>query len=187
MLAPMADAPDANPFRTLSSARVLDDPRCVVRRDEFAIEGGHRGTHVVIEIPPAVAVVPELADGRLLLLRQWRYALGARGWEVPAGRIHDGEFVERAAARELREETGYAARSLRPMGRFFPIAGISSHCGHLVAALGCEREGPPQPEPTERIEVVALEAGAVREMLASGAIEDGFAIAALTRYLLASR
>src|SRR5262245_26296798 len=97
-----------NPFRTLHSSRPFVDARCEVRRDEFELDDGFRGIHLVIEIPNAVCVVPVLEDGRILLLRQWRYTVGRELWEVPAGRMQPGESVEAAAARELREETGHA-------------------------------------------------------------------------------
>jgi len=173
-----------NPFRTISSTRPFVDARCAVRRDEFELDDGHRGVHLVIEIPDAVVVVPVLEDGRVLLLRQWRYTLGVEVWEVAAGRIHEGESVEAAAARELREETGHVARRLARVGRLTPLAGISSHVAHLVVAYGCTSAGPLQLEPTERIEVATKSEDEVRAMLRDGAIEDGFAIAALSRYLL---
>jgi ADP-ribose pyrophosphatase len=176
-----------NPFTTLSSATPFSDPRCVVRRDEFQLDDGYRGVHLVIEIPQAVCVVPVLANGKILLLRQWRYTIGRRMWEVPAGRMHPGESIDEAAARELREETGHVAGRLQYLGEFFPLAGISSHRGHLLAALDCQPEGPLQLEPTERIEVVASSRDEVEKLFCEFAIQDGFAMAALARYLLTSK
>jgi ADP-ribose pyrophosphatase len=175
-----------NPFRTISTSRPFVDARCEVRRDEFEVEGGFRGVHLVIEIPEAVCVVPVLADGRVLLLRQWRYTVGEQLWEVPAGRIHKGEAVEAAAARELREETGHVAERLVTLGDFFPLTGISNHRGHLFAALGCRSVGNLELEPTERLEVVTRTVEELRALFASFQIRDGFTAAAVGRYLLSS-
>ncbi len=176
-----------NPFRTLSSSRPYVDARIAVRRDEFEVEGGYRGVHLVLEIPEAVCVVPVLPDGRLLLIRQWRYTVEAPLWEVPAGRIHEGETAELAARRELREETGHEARVLQPLGRFFPMPGISSHVGNLFAAIDCEPRGALELEPTERIEVHTFARDAVADLFARFAIVEGFTVAALGRYLLTSQ
>lgn len=175
---------ERNPFRTLASAHPFVDARCRVRRDEFELDDGFRGVHLVIEIPEAVCVVPVLEDGRVLLLRQWRYTVGRQLWEVPAGRMHSGESVEEAAARELREETGHEAARLVPLGDFFPLTGISNHHGHLFAALGCRPAGPLELEPTERIEVVPTAREEVARLFTTYQIQDGFAVAALGRYLL---
>lgn len=173
-----------NPYRTIASSKPFSDPRCEVRRDEFEVDGGFRGIHLVIEIPPAVCVVPVLPDGRILLLRQWRYTVGEELWEVPAGRMHEGETVEGAAARELREETGHRAHGFVSLGPFYPLTGISNHKGHLLAALDCEPEGPLELEPTERLRVVPLTRGEVADLYGRFEIRDGFAAAALGRFLL---
>jgi ADP-ribose pyrophosphatase len=172
------------PFRTLHSSYPFVDARCAVRRDDFEMDDGFRGVHFVIEIPPAVCVVPVLPDGRILLLRQWRYTLGRELWEVPAGRIQTGESIEGAAARELREETGHAAGRFVSLGRLHPLTGISNHYGHLLAALDCQAKGPLELEPTERIQVVPTPRDEVRRLFANYEIEDGFAVAALGRYLV---
>ncbi|MFN0206173.1 MAG: NUDIX hydrolase [Planctomycetota bacterium] len=183
----MQNSAHENPFKTISTSKPFVDARCTVRRDEFILDDGFRGVHLVIEIPEAVCVVPVLPDGRILLLRQWRYTISQRLWEVPAGRMHAGESVEAAAARELREETGHTAGRFVHLGDFYPLTGISNHRGHLLAALDCKYDGTLQLEPTERIEVVPTDRSGVEELYQSFAIQDGFAMAALSRYLMTTR
>lgn len=174
----------SNPFRTLSSSVPFRDARCTVRRDDFEMESGFRGVHLVIEIPEAVCVVPVLRDGRVLLLRQWRYTIQRQEWEVPAGRMHAGESIVEAAARELREETGHVAGRWVQLGDFYPLAGISNHRGHLLAALDCEPAGALDLEPTERIEVLPMSRAEVEALFCKFEIRDGFAVAALSRWML---
>jgi len=176
-----------NPFRTLSTSTPFVDARCSVRRDDFEVSGGFRGVHLVIEIPEAVCVVPVLRDGRILMLRQWRYTVMEQLWEVPAGRLHPGEAVEVGAARELREETGHAPGRFERLGTFYPLTGISNHRGHLLAAHDCEPTGALDLEPTERIEVVPMERERLIDLYQRGEVRDGFTSAALARYLLRSK
>ncbi|MGH7151117.1 MAG: NUDIX domain-containing protein, partial [Planctomycetota bacterium] len=97
----------AGPYRTLGSERLYQSVYCALRRDRVALPGGGRGVHHVIEIPDAAIVVPVLNDGRIVLIKQYRYASGGYLYEVPAGRPdRPGEPWEECARRELREETG---------------------------------------------------------------------------------
>lgn len=180
----LASMPHKNPFRTLSSEHPFVDPRIAIRRDRFALDDGFEGVHIVVEIPEAVCIVPVTTDGRILLLRQWRYTTQDLMWEVPAGRMHSGETVLESATRELLEETGHRAGRWAPLGEFHPLAGISDHKGHLLAALDCIPVSGQQLEPTERIEVVPCRRPEVLDLFTSFAIRDGFAVAALSRFLL---
>ena len=87
----------------LSGQSVRRSPR---RSDE---PGGVRATREVITHPGSVVVLPVFDDGRILMIRQYRHATRQYLWELVAGRIDHGETVKHAAARELKEETGYSA------------------------------------------------------------------------------
>jgi ADP-ribose pyrophosphatase len=80
-----------------------------VRRDTVALPDGQHGTREYIVHPGAVMIVPLLPDGRLLMERQYRYAMGRVMLEFPAGKLDDGEAPFACAVRELAEETGYRA------------------------------------------------------------------------------
>jgi ADP-ribose pyrophosphatase len=81
-----------------------------VRRDEVALPDGSHATREYIVHPGAVAVVPLLDDGRVVMVRQYRYPIGKAIIEIPAGKIDPGEPTLQTARRELREETGFSAR-----------------------------------------------------------------------------
>ncbi|MCI0586930.1 MAG: NUDIX hydrolase [Planctomycetes bacterium] len=174
----------AGPYRTLGIERLYESVHCALRRDRVAFPGGGRGVHHVIEIPDAAIVVPVLDDGRIVLLKQYRYAPRRSLWEVPAGRIHRGESARQAARRECEEESGWRPRRLEGGRPYFPLAGISSHRAYTFVARDLVHSRT-RHERTESIEVHTFGAEEVRRMIRGGEIREGFSIVALARYFLA--
>jgi ADP-ribose pyrophosphatase len=108
-------------------------------RDAVTDAHGQRRQREIVVHPGAVAVIPLLADGRLLLVRQYRHATGEVCLEIPAGkldRVATGgtEPADEAATRELAEETGYSASSWRKLATFFTAPGFASEEMHLYLA-----------------------------------------------------
>ena len=93
-------------------------------------------TRPVIHHPGAVVILAEPEPGQVLLVRQWRYAIRRWTLEVPAGTRVPGEAPEATAGRELAEEAGYAADSLRELARFLPAPGVSDEEMILYRAEG---------------------------------------------------
>jgi ADP-ribose pyrophosphatase len=180
------DPPPFAPFELARSERIYDSYWCGLRRDYVELAGGKLQEYHVFEIHDAVAVVPVLPDGSIVMLWQYRHPLGATHWEVPAGRVDEGESATAAAERELLEETGYRPRRLVELGGFYPTNGISPHHARLFAALDCELVQHPEPGPTERLSVHVLPEAEVKGRLHSGDFEDGFTALALF-YYFASR
>ena len=146
----------------------------MIRLDDGQLQEYH-----VFEISPAVCVVPVLPDGSIVMLWQYRYPHGETHWEIPAGRIGEGESPEQAVARELREETGYAAGSLERVAGFYPTNGISPHYAHVFIAHDCRFEGQPELDGTERLVVRTLPRDEVERRLRRGDFADGFTALAL--------
>jgi len=181
--APRPDPPAFPGFPVRGTERIYDSPWCGLRRDDLVLPGGREQEYHVVEIPDAVVVVPVLADGRIVMIWQYRYPVDETHWEVPAGRIHDDEDPPAAAARELREETGYAGARLERIGGFFPINGISPHYGHVFVAHDCARAGELQLEDSERIATAVFDREEVAARLREGAFQDGFTALALFYFM----
>lgn len=181
-----ADPAPFPPFDVLSSERIYDSWWVGLRRDELALPGGGTQEHHVIEIGDAVCVLPITAEGEVVLIGQYRHTHGTTHWETPAGRLEDGEDPAEGALRELREETGYEAGTLRPMPGFYPTNGISAHWSHLFAATGCELRHEQDLDPSERILVRTFSWAECDALLREGKIKDGFTALALLygRWLL---
>ncbi len=177
-----ADPPPFPPFPLATSERIYDSVWCGLRRDLVRLDDGSMQEYHVFEIHDAVAVVPVLADGSIVMLWQFRHPHGKTHWEIPAGRVDEGEDAAQAAERELLEETGYRAGRLVELGGFYPTNGISPHHARLFAALDCSRACIPDPGPCERFSVHVLDAAEVRERLERGDFADGFTALALFYY-----
>lgn len=133
---------------------------------------------LVLEAPDWVNVIPRLDDGRVVLVRQWRYGIGAPTLEIPGGMIDPGESPAEAAGRELFEETGYRAASLRELGVVEPNpAFLSNRCTTFLAS-GLESFGPPQGDGDEELEVVIIPLHEIPKRIAEGEIRHAIVIAA---------
>jgi len=176
----MRDARD----RPTASARVARHERVYSGKvvdldvDEVEEPGGVRGTREVVRQRGSVAALPVHDDGRVVLVRQYRYAVDALVWELPAGRRDPGETSEAGARRELEEEVGLRAARLEPLAEFWTTPGFCDEVMHLFRATGLEKV-PPRPEADERIEWVELTLDQARAMIGRGEIREGKTLVAL--------
>lgn len=175
--------PPFAPFALVRSERIYSSRWCGLRRDFLRLGDGSLQEYHVVEITDAVAVVPVLDDGSIVLIGQYRYPHGKTHWEIPAGRISADESPLECAARELEEETGYRSLDITSLPGFYPINGISAHYAHAFVAKSCVRDGTAQPEACEQILVQRFTREEVRALLRSGRIQDGFSLIPLAYHL----
>jgi ADP-ribose pyrophosphatase len=90
----------------------------------------------VVRHPGAAAMVPLLDDGEVVLIRQYRHAVGRFLWEIPAGTLERGESPTECARRELLEETGYEAANLEKLTEILPAPGYTDERIHIFLATG---------------------------------------------------
>ena len=115
--------------RTVFQGRLL-----TVHDDTVETADGNLAGREIVEHPGAVAIVATDADGRVVLVRQWRHAIGRALWEIPAGTLTPGEEPESAARRELAEETGYTAEIWERLAMGPTAPGYSGELLHFFAA-----------------------------------------------------
>jgi ADP-ribose pyrophosphatase len=118
--------------------------------DAVSLPDGTEIRRDVVVHPGAVAVLPLVDDAHVCLVENERAVTGETLWEVPAGTLEPGESPERAAARELAEETGYRAAAWRKLASFYPSPGVLSERMHLFLAATLT-PGPAALEPGERL------------------------------------
>ncbi|MEM6956840.1 MAG: NUDIX hydrolase [Myxococcota bacterium] len=149
-----------------------------IRLEEYDLPGRDGRTHVrtVIRHPNAVVVFPIRADGQIVLVRNYRLPTGGTLLELPAGCMDPGETPQEAARRELREETGYVADTLEPLGEFYPAPGLLDEYMYAFAA-GDLRLGERELDATEEISVESLTLPELFGAIDSGSVRDGKTIA----------
>ena len=181
----MSSDPTDNRFRVVGRTTLCEAGFLTVTRLRVAGPGDEFDRHVVLH-PGAVVVVPVDGDGNALLVRQYRVAVGRALLEVPAGkRDVPGEPPEATAARELEEEIGRRAGTLRPLCEFFNSPGFTDEFTHVFLATEleeCERAAVSAEEAAMTIEVVPL--ADVDALIAAGELVDAKSIIGL---LLARR
>lgn len=102
--------------------------------DQVEYESGNRGVREVAEHPGGAVVMPVLDDGRIVFVYQYRYPLGDKLCELPAGKLEPGEPPEICARRELKEETGYEAGTLERLTAIYTTPGFCTEKLHIFIA-----------------------------------------------------
>lgn len=169
------------PETQLSSKQVFNGRLISVRVDTVRTDSGREATREVVEHPGAVAILPVTDDGRLILVRQFRYAIGREIVEVPAGTREPGEPDEVTAVRELREEVGVEADKVELLARYFISPGWCNEQIAVFRATGLREVGA-QPDQDEVIELVTISPDDLPALIASGDIADAKTITAILLY-----
>lgn len=141
-------------------------------------DGGSADDFYVLDAPDWVNVVPLTDDGHVVMVRQFRVGVEAETLEIPGGMCDVDEDPAAAAARELREETGYVAREIVPIGSVHPNPALQGNRCHSFLAMGVHPSGPPQPDPHESFDVLTVPIGEISAKIESGEITHSLVISA---------
>jgi ADP-ribose pyrophosphatase len=136
----------------------------------------------IVRHPGSVVLIPINGSGEIVLVRQYRHAIGRDAWELPAGTLKPNEEPKKAAERECHEEIGLVPSTLEVLGRFFPTPGYCDEEMHFYRATGLRE--PHEHEEAEQDEDEDIEKGTftvdqIRSMIASGEIVDLKTVAGL--------
>jgi ADP-ribose pyrophosphatase len=173
---------DSHLMETLVSTEKIYAGKMVsLRRDIVRLPNGKEAFREVVEHPGAVAVVPVLPDGRILLVRQFRHPVGKVLLEIPAGKLDAGEDPDECALRELEEETGYRAGTMERKTSIFTGPGFTDEVIHMYIACDLIKTAA-NPDEDEFLEVKAYEPQDIRRMIREGLICDAKTVSGL--YLL---
>jgi len=147
-----------------------------VQVEAITLPGGQALAAEIVRHPGSVVIVPVEENGDIVLVRQYRPALGRHVWELPAGSLKPGENVEKAAGRECQEEIGLIPASLHYLGAYYPTPGYCDEKMHFFHAAGLRVPGTgdaqAHPDDDEDIETRGFSREAIRGMMASGDIVD---------------
>jgi ADP-ribose pyrophosphatase len=162
----------------ISSKRVFDGKLIKVDVDEVEEPGGVRATREVIRHAGSVAALAIDDDGKIILVRQFRYAVREALWELPAGKRDGDESPEDGIQRELREEIGCRAERLEKIAFFYTTPGFCDEGMHLYRASGLVADRAEADE-DERIEIGTFTLDQARTMIASGELREGKTLVAI--------
>lgn len=180
------------PWEILESRYLLKRDWMSVREDRVRLPSGvELNEFHVVEYPDWVCILCLDTEGRAVLVEQYRHGIRRSCLELPAGAVHKKEDPLEAAKRELREETGYEAKSWTAIGRVAPNPGKQSSFAYLFLAQDARQVGDQQLDSTEAIEIRLLPPAELMRMADSGMIEHGIHLTTLfwaaSRGLLSSK
>lgn len=166
----------------LSRKVIYKNPWINLYVDKVRLPNGHvLSEHHMLEMGNgSVCAVMEDSRQRILLIRLYRYPTDTMGWELPAGRIDEGETALEAMQRELLEETGYRAVHYQEILKYYPVNGISNHAMHLYRCTAAQKAG--SFDPVEIHEIRWTEKEEVLRMIREGKIVDGLSLTGLLYY-----
>jgi 8-oxo-dGTP pyrophosphatase MutT (NUDIX family) len=175
----MSKREPSNPWTTLGSRPVYENPWIKVREDQVLRPDGLPGIYGVVEFKNrAVGVLPVEDDGALWLVGQYRYPLQAYSWEIPEGGSPEGETLEETARRELQEETGLTARNLELLTTAHLSNSVCDEVAYIFRASALTH-GENNPEGAEAIAVKRVSWDEAWTMLRRGEITDSISVIAL--------
>jgi len=152
-----------------------------VRHDTIHIPHRPEINWDIVLLRGAVAIIPIDAQGRIVLVEQWRRAIERVTLELPAGMLDPGESPEACAQRELQEETGFKAGSLKSMGGCYTSPGLI--CEYIHLYLGKElSKSPLKADDTDLIDVCPISVDEALKRIANGQISDAKTIVGILRY-----
>ena len=170
-----------NEYKRLSRTLVSKGAIIDYYRDEILVPNGNRGMWDHIEHKGAAAALAILDDGRILMVRQYRNSIERETLEIPAGGLNPGENPADAAARELREETGYIAGNIEKLLSLYTTVAFSNEKIHIYKATNLTKAS----QSLDEDEFVDVEAYTLEELIAlirEGRIEDSKTISAIMLY-----
>jgi ADP-ribose pyrophosphatase len=167
-----------SPFRSIDREIVYKTPWFDIERHEVEKQSdGHRFTYSYLASSPSVMVVAVTPDREVVLIKQFRFPVREYAFELPGGGSSKQAPLD-AAARELREETGYTAGRLTELGNFVVYCGLSDEVCHVFLAQDLEA-GQQALDQTEHITVHRVTYSELKRMIGRGEFRDGMGLAAL--------
>ena len=151
-----------------------------VNLDEVKLPSGRITERIRVVHPDASAVVPITKEGKVILVKQFRYSIQEETLEIPAGKIDLGESPEECARREMAEETGYTPSELTFLLKYVPAIGYSDEILYIYKGTNLKRIIDYKKPSDEITRLVYLTISEIKEKILKGEIVDGKTIVALS-------
>ena len=162
----------------------IKNPWWTYRKDILLLPSNKEGEYHYVHVKGSSMIIPQMDDGRLVLVNQYRYLADRECIEFPCGSVKEHSTYEDTAREELAEETGFVSGELRNIAEFCPYNGVTDEICHVYVAKGL-KPVPSHHDETEEFEQLRLTPQEFDAMVRNGTIWDGMTLAAwsLTRHL----
>lgn len=157
--------------KTISTERIYEGAILNLRRDKVTIHNGGTSFREIVEHNGGAVAVPVTADGKIVMVRQYRKALEQPMLELPAGKIEKGEEPLQTIIRELQEETGYTAGKYEFLTAFYPSVGYTNEVLYIYIATDL-LAGETNYDEHEAMDILELDFNEVHNMVVRGEIQD---------------
>jgi len=157
--------------KTISSDRIYTGKVISLKVDTVEIDSKGYKKREIVEHPGAIGIVALTDDNKIVLVKQFRKPIEKAIWEIPAGKLEIGESPKECAIRELKEETGYSAKNIKLIHKFFTSAGFSNQKIYIFLATGLTK-GEPNFDDDEFIEKYEIDINEAQNMVIKNDIED---------------
>ena len=170
-------------WKILSSEYLIKRPWLTARRDVVELPDGRiNKEYYVLEYPTWINVTAITKEGQMVLVRQYRHALGQTNFEIVAGVVEQGEAPLEAAKRELLEEAGYGGGEWREIALISATPSTTTHLTHCFLATGVEKVSGQHLDATEDIEVYLFSQEEVKDMIRRGELVQSLMLVPLLKY-----
>lgn len=167
--------------KSVSSEKIFDGRIVKLRVDKVEMPDGRIATREVVGHPGGVGIVAVTENDEIVLVRQYRYPIEDAIYEIPAGKLDEGEHHRTCGIRELEEETGYSAGKFEYLGFIYPSPGFTDEVTYVYLAEDLH-EGESHPDEGEFLEIEKIPAQKVFEMVMSGEINDAKSVFGILKY-----
>lgn len=164
-------------WEKVSEKTIIKNSHWSYKVDNFIIDNNFNGEYHYVHSLGSTMVVPIASSGKILLTNQYRYLNGKESWEFPCGSVSDNLSIYDNAIKELREESGYSAKSIEKIGEFAPYTGASDE----ICSVYIAKELFPSPLPadeTEDFEIDFFTKDEIEKLVDTNLIWDGLTLAA---------
>lgn len=166
--------------KSVSSQEVFDGKLIKVKVDEVALPNGETARRELVEHPDGVGIVAVTENRDVLMVRQYRKAIEKAIYEIPAGKVNEGENHKDCGIRELEEETGFKAKNFKYLGFIYPSPGFMDEKTHIYLATDLY-EGKVNPDPDEYLDILKMPILELEEKILNNEISDAKTVAGVLK------
>ncbi len=172
-------------FNVTKSNIVFEGKVFDVKVDEIEYNGsGNKASRQVAVHPGGAVIVPLLGNGKIVLIKQYRYPHNEIIFELPAGKLEKGEDPQVCATRELTEETGYSAKKISKLGKIYTTPGFCDEVLHIYLGQELTAGNHAREEGEEGMEMFEFTIEEISEKIRTGEIVDAKTICGVSMYRL---